>query len=406
MKVAGSKKKSMSRDEISQIKDYLMNFDLFKGKEHEGINYLNDSLERFLITLELISETKQKIKLLELGANPYFMTLLIKKFRNCEIHAANYFGNAHEDMGNYSDTIFNQKYNERHEFKFKYFNVEKNIFPFKNNEFDAVLCCEIIEHLGLDPTHMLYEIHRILKSEGCLIITTPNVSRLTNMSRLLTGKNIYDPYSGYGVYGRHNREYTLDELLYLLKECNYDIIKGFAEDTHHHSVLERVISSFRPNFLSDNLFVIAKPKGKPRYRYPVELYRSMYSVLNISRGYVIIGENDVTQIGEGWYDLEKWPPYIRWTGGRAIAYLKNESNSNMLSLTAMTHVSLNCNITINKKYTHSFTFMPSKWQTMEVKLPEQFDDVIKVMIKVEKTWTPANGDVRELGIAVQSINLI
>jgi len=107
--------------------------------------------------------------------------LLVKKYRNYEIDTANYFGPQHENLFNYIDIIFNEKYNERYEFAYKHFNVEKGIFPFNDNEFDTVLCCEIIEHLTLNPTHMLYEIHRILKPDGCLIITTPNVSRLTNM---------------------------------------------------------------------------------------------------------------------------------------------------------------------------------------------------------------------------------
>ncbi len=37
--------------------------------------------------------------------------------------------------------------------------------------------------------------------EACQI-----VSRLENVCRMIAGVNIYDPYSGYRPYGRHNRE--------------------------------------------------------------------------------------------------------------------------------------------------------------------------------------------------------
>lgn len=391
---------------MSKVTDYLINFDLFKGKEQEGLNYINDALQRFLVTLGLIPKGSKKIKLLELGANPYFMTLLMKKYRNCEIITANYFGSQNDGKKNYVDTITNEKYHEKHEFVYNHFNVEKDIYPFKKNEFDFVLCCEIIEHLTLNPTHMFYEAHRILKPNGCLIITTPNVSRLTNMFNLLGGRNIYDPYSGYGVYGRHNREYTLAELVRLLKECNYEIINAFAKDIHSHSVFKRIISSINPDVLKDNLFVVARPVGNPRYRYPPEFYRSMYDVLNITNDFIVMGDNDVTHIGEGWHDLENWPPYIRWTRKKAVAYLKKNGIANKIRIEAMAHVPLSGSVTINKQDSQSFTLRPVEWQTIEVKLSESFkDDIIEVTIEVEKIWKPGNGDMRELGMAVKSIVL-
>lgn len=47
----------------------------------------------------------------------------------------------------------------------------KNI-PFENNRFDYVLCTEVMEHVP-EPAEFLKEIHRIMKKEGILIMTTP-----------------------------------------------------------------------------------------------------------------------------------------------------------------------------------------------------------------------------------------
>ena len=250
---------------------------------------------------------------------------------------------------------------------------------------------------------MLYEIHRILKSDGCLIITTPNALKLTNVLRLLTGKNIYDPYSGYGAYGRHNREYSLKELTHLLVECNYEITTVFAEDVHDYSIFERMITSINPSTLKDNLFVVAKPVENPCYRYPPDLYRSVHNIENILRSYIIMGDNDLTQIGKGWYNLENWPPYVRWTGKKAVVYLKNKKAAKKLLIKAMTNVPLSGNVIINKQYTHNFTFRNSEWQTIEIELPElSDDDPMEISMEVDQTWTPGEGDERDLGIAVQS----
>ena len=61
--------------------------------EREGINYIKHAMRRFMITLEMIPPaTSPESELLELGANPYFITLLLLRFRNYRITCANYFG--------------------------------------------------------------------------------------------------------------------------------------------------------------------------------------------------------------------------------------------------------------------------------------------------------------------------
>ena len=61
--------------------------------------------------------------------------------------------------------------------KHKFFSIKNNVLPFKSNTFDVVTNLQLMEHLTIeDNKKLLKEIHRVLKQNGKLIITTPNYS--------------------------------------------------------------------------------------------------------------------------------------------------------------------------------------------------------------------------------------
>lgn len=90
----------------------------------------------------------------------------------------------------------------------------------ESNCFDVILFLEVLEHVLADPVHIFSEINRILKIGGYLFLTTPNIAQLFNRVMLLFGKQpqLYLSSLRYGhKLGRgHFREWTMDELLYLL----------------------------------------------------------------------------------------------------------------------------------------------------------------------------------------------
>ena len=161
------------------------------------------------------------------------------------------------------------------------FNVEEDTFPYDDDHFDVVLFCEMIEHMLMDPLHTLREIRRVLKPGGVLVLTTPNVARLNNVMAVLNGANLYDPYSGFGPYGRHNREYTRDELHRVLAFTGYDVDESLTADGHpttvahwpHHAEVAPLLQERRPD-LGHYLFVRARATGVPRDGLPSFLFRS------------------------------------------------------------------------------------------------------------------------------------
>ena len=215
---------------VGTITEFFASVELEGAPRDEMRNYWSQDWRRFVYTLGLAHG--QTGECLELGANPYYTTLLLKHFTTLNLSLANYFRD--EFPGPMRQTVrFNNPLTgerDSQRFKFFHFNVEQEEFPFSDRRFDLVVSCEIIEHLQNDPVRVLHQIKRVLKPSGQLILTTPNVSRLENVCRMIAGVNIYDPYSGYGAYGRRNREYNRHELTLLLDYCGFDVDLAFSAD--------------------------------------------------------------------------------------------------------------------------------------------------------------------------------
>jgi SAM-dependent methyltransferase len=115
--------------------------------------------------------------------------------------------------------------------------LELNRFPAESETADAVVLTEVIEHLWIDPLWALAEVNRILRPNGIVLLSTPNLLSLRNRFNLLFGRMdrvIEHPFLAYMQKRRlghmgHVRLYApgeLEDLLYLL---------GFDSEFTFHS---------------------------------------------------------------------------------------------------------------------------------------------------------------------------
>lgn len=265
---------------LEQLHAYLASVRLEGAPPQEMANYLADSFLRFLYTLSLVPDGSGN--LLEIGANPYFTTLLVRKFRHYSLFLANYFG---ESGKNGTQMVWvtdpDSGCQEPVQLSYEHFSCEQGPFPYPDSLFEVVLCCEVIEHLLIDPIRCMQEIKRVLRPGGTLIVTTPNVARLENVLRLIAGANLYDPYSGYGPYGRHNREYNRHELVKLLEHVGFSVPQHFTADVHQFVPvydIDKVLPllEFRGADLGQYLFfrAIRNDSALSDLKRPSWLYRS------------------------------------------------------------------------------------------------------------------------------------
>ena len=113
---------------------------------------------------------------------------------------------------------------------------------------DCAVFTEVIEHLHYYYVpQVLSEINMSLKPGGYLILTTPNIASLFRRLRLILGKQ--------PIYRYHVREYTMPEVLTMLKEA------GFKPVEYYYSAV------------NDLTYVDAEPEDYKRLRGYADLLR-------------------------------------------------------------------------------------------------------------------------------------
>lgn len=81
--------------------------------------------------------------------------------------------------------------------------------------YDAILLCEVIEHLSRWPAEVLHDLGKSLVEGGLILVTTQNLSRLSNRLRMMVGKRIFANFVQEELVMGHLREYTPEELVFL-----------------------------------------------------------------------------------------------------------------------------------------------------------------------------------------------
>lgn len=402
-------KRSSGLPRTEEIRKYLKGFDFFERHvqgQWEGDLYVETHAKRFSETLKFLPELSPGARVLELGALPYYFTILLTRFLKIRPDTLSFF--EFEKCESATHVVENTDCGERYEFDYQPLNIETEVFPFPDNSYDLVLCCEVLEHLLINPSHMLYEAHRVLKPGGHVLITTPNALRWDNLFAMIRGANIYDRYHGNGIYGRHNREYSASEVAELLKANGYEV-----ERVETRSVYRPFLDTFAGR--RDNIFALARTAGPARAGFPESLYVLMDEYRNVARSAFTMGVDDIGQIGRGWYDVETAEISYRWSSQSAQFYLRNNGSTKLVLRARCAHPQIdsapvNVTLTVNGNSVGTTALSDHSWHDLEFDLgPLAATSVLNCEIAVSNVWVPSHesssSDSRQLGIAVHHIRL-
>jgi glycosyltransferase involved in cell wall biosynthesis/SAM-dependent methyltransferase len=245
-----------------------------------GQSYVDAHLTRLSKTLEIIPPGSAADRILEMGAYLQITPALRNRLGYGEVRAC-FFGPT--DRIDHREVTSAE--GERFECDIEHFDAEKDVFPYADEYFATVLCCELIEHLVRDPMHMLAEINRILRPGGHLVLTTPNLASLRALSAILQGfhpglfPQYIQPADDGHVDPRHSREYTPIEVRWLLTGAGFEVLRletgPFREQprpelTWVQRLLERY--SLPADLRDEGIYAVGRKTGAIRARYPDWLY--------------------------------------------------------------------------------------------------------------------------------------
>jgi SAM-dependent methyltransferase len=157
--------------------------------------------------------------------------------------------------------------------------AEGHKLPFPDKTFDIVMIDEVIEHL-VDTDSIMDEIHRVLKDQGQLLISTPNLASWFNRLALLFGiQPAFSEVSFKKVYGRpgsgivgHLRLFTKRALTAFVEDNGFHNTKTVGVPFPELPKFVRPLDSFFSRFpsIAGGLVVRADKKTIPFSFYSKE----------------------------------------------------------------------------------------------------------------------------------------
>ena len=127
-----------------------------------------------------------------------------------------------------------------------------------------------------------------------------------------------------------------------------------------------------------------------------------------------MGARAAEWLGEGWFPAENWPPRVRWTSERAVAYLRQDVGQGALVLSACRplhgRAAAQGRVRVDGRHIATFRLHGMDFEDVVIPLdPVTGPATRELVIEIDDALVPAevglDTDTRPLGIAVRSIRV-
>jgi len=143
--------------------------------------------------------------------------------------------------------------------------IEREPLPFEDHSVATIALCATFEHLRVDPLFALEQMRRVMRPDGLLYLTTPNLYRIGNVVSFALGRGLaFDPIREYGKlrtigHMGHVREYTASEMRRFLAAAGFAKVEvGMRATPSRRGMLVDGVHRLLPGIRSE-LVVTARP---------------------------------------------------------------------------------------------------------------------------------------------------
>ena len=196
--------------------------------EYTYLNQLKGSYARTVRDIDsFFSGNRGDVTILELGSYLGVVSVSLKKMG---------YNVCASDIPEFHKSPSLRSLYEENDISFSGVNLRSHQLPYESNTFDAVVICEVIEHLNFNPLPVLKEINRILKDGGVIYIGMPNQAHITKRMKLAMGLSIHNGIDDFFkqldrdnnmIVGLHWREYTLAETVRMIEKMGFETIEKY-----------------------------------------------------------------------------------------------------------------------------------------------------------------------------------
>ncbi len=115
-----------------------------------------------------------------------------------------------------------------------------NPLPFDNGAFDVVISMSVIEHISSSPREHLLELARCLRTDGLMVVETPNLAYQYKRDLLAEGKSVMAPiesqFEAAFPFSGHHREYIAEEVEWMLGRVGIETLSTSYLDYSYRSL--------------------------------------------------------------------------------------------------------------------------------------------------------------------------
>jgi len=231
----------------------LRRLDLTMTEAEERVfeHYARTHARRFALVLNAFgSLIPEGARIFSVGSMPNQLELLLARAFDARV-----VGSAYNplDTRDKFTAVYQSSSSWHYEMEMYLRDCSRDPLPVEKDSCDLVLCCEVVEHFLNSPASLFREITRVLRRNGHLLLSTPNLQHWHRLLYWINGMTYPDVDFHEPIESRHTHIFSFRELKELLNTAGLEV----GESLFRRSMGERESTSCS----SISAYRSIKPRG-------------------------------------------------------------------------------------------------------------------------------------------------